>query len=157
MNYTDARELDGWVQAYVIMIGEDRQFVTRYHLEHPQYDTDDEYAHILEAWLHNREWWYRKHNEPLPKPKRRAGRVRTKESIEREQAKEAARQKKAEARAAAAVEKQKFAARISLGLDDELFSAIGAVRGDLSVEECIRQLLRHALGPLPDVQEPTST
>lgn len=121
------------VRAYETLLKLPREEVTLYELEHPTYATDSEFILIMGLWERERSAWSRVHKEACPRPKRRLGRPK------------ADRTEKAPTGTAT---RRKYAATVNIGLTDELFSAIGSVRGDLSVEECIRQLLQHALGPI---------
>lgn len=159
-----------WVQSYVFSILEDRQHVTMYELEHPKYETEEDYGHILEAWLQNRDWWTRHArqergtDEFLPKPKRRPGRPLDKQILEDKRLKEerktqerADRARRAEERKNALLTRaRRGAGRTSLnvGLPEHVLVGIMQVKGDLSIGDCIVQLLEHALGPL--AQQPSS-
>jgi hypothetical protein len=118
---------------YSAMLDQPIEQVIMYNLEHPKYDTEEEFAHISEIWRRRVERWVRKHNTALLKPKRRPGRM----------AKPSQKQPKI------VVAKQpKFPFHMRLGLTVEMIAQLDAVRGELSVEECTRQLLAHVLEPV---------
>lgn len=98
--------------------------MTLYELEHPPHDTEEEFIQIMHLWETKREEWSILWREGLPKPKRRVGRPKATEG------------------------KQRFPLKLALGLTDEIVAGISAIRGELTVEECIRQILLHHLGPL---------
>lgn len=115
------------VRSYETLLKLPREEVTLYELEHPPYETEFQFIQIMGAWEKGRSGWSQVHNEICPKPKRKPGRPGAKKE---------------------ASNKTKYAATVNLGLPDNLLAGIVQVRGELSMGDCIRQLLEHALGPL---------
>jgi hypothetical protein len=162
------------VQGYLFDVMSDRELVTMHQLEHPNYETEEEYALIVEAWLKHRDRWTRENRangEFLPKPKRKLGRPVSKETLERKQreaeekavrrAEREARARDREARAAAARVEREERSRamvsrakasgvhvITFKMPERILLGITQIRGNLTIADCIVQLLDHALGPL---------
>lgn len=123
---------EGYPKKYSAMLDLSRAEVKIQNLAYPNYETEEDFADIYEIWVNRRGEWLAKTKEGCPKPRRRPGpvkRVVTTNGAEPVQR----------------GPKKRFAARIALGLSDDLLSDITAVRGDLSLDDCIRQLLKHAL------------
>lgn len=166
---------NGCVQQYCLDILCDRELVTMYRLEHPDYDTEEDYGLILEAWKFHRSWWTKEaklagRDEYLPKPKRRPGRPMNQKALEERRKAEAERQAARAARQAAREEaraererraKERAAERdrrlkekasgavvITLRVPEHILAGIFQVKGDLSIGDCLLQLAEHALGPL---------
>lgn len=108
-----------------------RSEVTLYELAHPPHNSEEEYGQIMGVWEYERQGWSRVWKEALPQPKRRIGRPPSKKTGQGQDG-----------------PKKKFAMWLNLGLTDEIVAGLAAVRGDLPFDECIRQLLTHALGSL---------
>lgn len=178
MDYTKPFSItDPFIHAYVFNVWSDRSLVTMHDLEYPKYETEEQFAHINEAWLKNRAWWSQHHApEFLPKPKRRVGRpadtakakareeARAKKEADRE-ARELERRAQREAREAERAEKARRAEErknallerarsngtvvLTMKIPDDVLAAIVSVKGELTTPECVVQLLRIALS-LPD-------
>lgn len=132
IDYLESRTLpEGNVRNYGIMLDLGLNESTLFEREHPPYNDDKEYGMILETWLNRRSGWWVEYRDKLPKPKRKVGRVKS------EVVKSTTEKKK-----------KKFDCHVQLGLPSSLVAAISTVQGDLTIDECIRQLLTYALGPL---------
>lgn len=116
--------------SYETMLLLPRDEISLYELEHPPYTSDEDFIAIMRSWEQKRAEWSRMWKEPLPRPKRGRGRP----------------QKAKEAKATTSM-------WLRVRLTDELVLALSSVKGDLSYEECARQLLVSALGPLIDRSE----
>lgn len=161
MDYTRPGEIKNpWVQGYVLSIFESRDHITLYELEHPKYETDEDYAHIVEAWVQNRAWWTQEHKargEFLPKPKRRPGRPANAEALAAKQAKEAERAERARLKEENKIERARSLEKrvkssgtfvLTFRVPEPILLGILQVKGDLPIADCVVQLLEHALGPL---------
>ncbi len=156
MDYSNPAKISNpSVQAYVMNVFMDRQLVTMYELEHPKYDTEEDYAHICEAWIHNRSWWTKENpGEYLPKPKRRIGRpvdraaLEAKERRSAERAAERAERAEKKRRSMAARAQGAGAIVVTFKVPEKLMLGILSIKGDLSMAECITQLIEHALAPI---------
>ena len=145
-------EITDWPKVYETHLKLPRSEISLYELEHPQYDTEEQFISIMCIWERERSNWSMMWREGCPRPKRRAGRPRDAAALAEKQALEKARaERQAERQAERPKSKPKAKTQrvgIYVALPDELAAGLFAVRGDLPLDECIRQLLALALGPL---------
>ena len=114
------------VQAYVDHLALGWRKARLFELEHPEYETEEDYRAIMEAWIQGRQAWNPGSTGPIcPKPKRRPGRPKEKTQAKKEER-----------------------LKVTIRLSPTIIGAIAQVQGDLSIEECIAELLKAQLGPL---------
>lgn len=126
------------VETYAVHLKLPRTEITLYELEHPEYETEQDFVRIMGIWERERASWTRMNGEMCPRPKKRPGRPH----------------KVAEAQPKKAVERQGPGGTLTLTfkIPEDVLVAIVQVKGELTVAECVVQLLRHALSLS---QEPT--
>ncbi len=161
MNYTRYDQITNQAaKDYFLTINEPRESVTMYELEHPPYDTEEDYGHILEAWVQNRVWWTKQNQdrgEYLPKPKRRPGRPLNREALLAKLKKEAEQEAARAARKARAQKREEALLRRSqsnkgvgnftIGIPEDVLAELMLVKGDLSISDCVIEILRSVVTP----------
>lgn len=128
----------------------------RWEMEHPTYDYEEEWTAIYQIWIEHRDRYQREHGKAVHGPVRKMGRPKTwageQEKIAKAKAATEAKQVERQQRARQRSLKKEERYPITIKLQPEVLAAIIKVKGDLTTEECIRQLIGIALGPLASPQ-----
>lgn len=107
-----------------------------YDLEHPAYNTEDEYREIMIAWEQGRSAWNRGPGGiPCPRPARRPGRPKL---------------PKPPAPPKPPKPKKEIGVTFKLTLPIPLAAALDSIRAEQTLEEAVLEILRAQLGPLVD-------
>lgn len=108
-----------------------------YDLEHPDYNSEEEYREIMIAWEQGRSAWNRGPGGiPCPRPVRRPGRPKMNKPPK---------------------PKKEEVHLVHLRLPLPFVSALVAIKGEQTLEEAVFEILKAQLGPLlPQYSKPTA-
>lgn len=125
------------VQAYIDHLTLGSKQARLYDLEHPVYETEEEFRDIMQAWIEGRTQWNPGPGGPIcPKPKRRPGRPQAPGAADQREAMPKPKPKKDER------------LKLTLRVTPEMIGVLAGVKGEQTIEECILEILTAQLGPL---------